>query len=74
MGGEVGAEGALNDVGNDLSAGGALEVGDGVEVLEEGEVVGGDVGGAEGDFALGWAVVGGWGGFGGHGLTGLVLG
>ena len=58
LGGELGAEGAPDDVCDDLGAGGALEVGDGIEVFEEGEVVGGDVGGAEGDFALGRAVVG----------------
>lgn len=53
VGGEARGEGALDEIRDDGGAGGALEVGDGVEVFEEGEVVVGDVFGAEGDFAFG---------------------
>ena len=69
LGGKLGAEGALDDVGDDSGAGGAFEVGDGVEVLEELEVVGGDGGGAEGDFAA--RRDRGFGG--GHGVDGVGL-
>jgi len=61
-GGEGGAEGVFNDLGDDRAASGAGEMGDGVEVGEEKFVVLGDGIGAQGDFAIGRAVVSGWGG------------